>query len=108
MTGFLLYTSLCGVNIMGKYNLIGSNNVLIGIDAGVNLTTESNVIIIGDNIKDLSKGYKNAIYLTDKCIIGDTIMGNPFELCSILKALLHNTTIKNCANNSQIVLGENA
>lgn len=84
-----------------------SNNILIGIDAELYLTTENGVIIIGDNIKDLIFGQKNVLYLAPKILIGSTLNGKHFELNSHLIALLNGRLI-NGANNSKIVLGENA
>ena len=74
-----------------KYkNIKITNCVLIGLNAGINLTTEKNIIIIGDNIKDLSKNQKNVLFLGDNIAIGTTIMGIPINLKQTIESLLRN------------------
>ncbi|MCP3966762.1 MAG: hypothetical protein GY718_10495 [Lentisphaerae bacterium] len=55
-------------------------NVCIGNNAGADLTTEENVIIIGDNIRDLTPGQEGVLFIGDKIAIGETVMGKPVNL----------------------------
>ena len=50
------------------YKMTGGNNICIGIKAGMLLTNQSNVIIIGDNIEIAKSG---------EMLIGDTLNGVP-------------------------------
>jgi hypothetical protein len=62
-----------------------SNSVMIGLNAGINLINESNVVIIGDNIKDLNKEQVDVLFINDKIAIGKTLNGERCNLYNILK-----------------------
>jgi hypothetical protein len=72
-------TQTIGVDL-GKMSNFGTNNVLIGIEAGINLTTESDIVIIGDYIHDLDKNQKNVLFIGEKVAIGKTLFGKPIDL----------------------------
>lgn len=61
-----------------------SNNVCIGWNAGAFLTTESNVVIIGDGIPTLDKSQENVVFIGDKVAIGKTLFGFPCNLYDII------------------------
>jgi hypothetical protein len=65
-----------------------TNCVLIGLNAGINLTNETGVTIIGDNIRDLSRNQKNVLFLGDKIAIGTTIMGVKINLKEVIESLM--------------------
>jgi hypothetical protein len=74
--------------VKSKYTGVGVNNILIGLNSGINLTNESNVVIIGDNIPDLNRNQKNVLFIGEKVAIGKTLMGNPINLAEeIIKQL---------------------
>jgi len=61
------------------------NCVLIGYEAGNQLTTEENVVIIGDGIHDLNHDQKDVIFIGGKVAIGKTVFGKENSLFQILK-----------------------
>jgi hypothetical protein len=65
---------------MNEQSRLASNNVFIGIEAGINLTTESDIVIIGDYIHDLDKKQKNVLFIGEKVAIGKTLFGKPIDL----------------------------
>jgi len=50
-------------------------NVLVGINAGLNITTEKGLVIIGDNVKDLIQPQDGVIFLGNNVAIGKTLGG---------------------------------
>ncbi len=67
-----------------------SNCLLIGLDAGINLTDEENIVIIGDGISDLNRKQKNVLFIGNSCAIGETIMGQKINLKEVLEKCLNN------------------
>ena len=62
----------------------GCNNVILGIDAGLHLTTESNKVIIGDGIKSMDKSQPNVLFIGENVAIGKTLFGKPINLFDII------------------------
>jgi hypothetical protein len=74
-------------DILCEY-LKGSFNVCIGENAGLLLTDEFGVIIIGDNIQNLDRNQKDVLFIGERMAIGETIKGKPNTLYDILKDVL--------------------
>jgi hypothetical protein len=66
-------------NILG-----GCNNVIMGLDAGLDFTTESNKVIIGDNIRSMDKTQPNVLFIGDHVAIGKTLFGKPINLFDVI------------------------
>lgn len=83
------------------------NNVLIGLNAGLEFTTEENKVIIGDNIVSMDKSQPNCIFLGDNVVIGKTVLGAPCNLYDILReyALNHNQSITGFVGNAAPGIG---
>lgn len=64
------------------------NNIIIGLNSGLNLTTETNIVIIGDNIVDLNKNQKNVLFIGDNIAIGTHICGIKINLKEVLEQQL--------------------
>ena len=63
-----------------------TNSVIIGVNAGINLTGNlDGIVIIGDNIEDLSHNQKNVMFLGERVAIGETLMGIPINLKQVLE-----------------------
>ena len=62
----------------------GCNNVLIGLEAGLYFTTESNKVIIGDYIRSMDKTQPNVLFLGDNVAIGKTIFGKSINLFDVI------------------------
>lgn len=64
-----------------------SNCILIGTNAGADITNEQNLVILGDNIRDASPDQPGVIYIGHKdgirLLIGRTIGGEPLSLGSL-------------------------
>lgn len=69
---------------LGLVDIKKTYNIAIGLNAGIDLTTETNVVIIGDNVRSLDRSQKNVLFVGDNMAIGDTIMGEPFNLKEVL------------------------
>jgi len=70
-------------------NIIKANNcLLLGFNAGADLTEADGVRIIGDDIRNLDKGKDDVIYIGEKMIVGKTVLGKPCNLYDILKGLV--------------------
>lgn len=62
----------------------GSNNVIMGIEAGLHFTNESNKVIIGDNIRSMDKTQPNVLFIGDNVAIGKTLFGKPINLFDVI------------------------
>jgi hypothetical protein len=71
-----------------KYSFIPTNSIknciLIGFEAGIHLTNEEGVIIIGDYIRDM-KHIDDVVRIQDRVIIGKMLFGKPCNLYDLLK-----------------------
>jgi len=77
-----------------------SNCILIGLNAGADLTTENGVVIIGDNIRSFDRSKNNdVIFFQDKMAIGKTIFGKPCNLYDLIAEFLkQNPDVKRTGN----------
>lgn len=63
-----------------------TNCVLIGLNAGIDLTGDCDgIVIIGDNIKSLDKSQSNVLFIGDKIAIGTTIQGEKINLKEVIE-----------------------
>jgi len=53
----------------------GKNNIFIGYNAGRDLTHETGIVILGDDIRDLKPDQPNRIYIKENIIIGKLLFG---------------------------------
>lgn len=60
------------------------NCTFIGIDAGDDISEGENIIIIGDNIKNLDKKQKGVLFFGDRIAIGDYLFGKKLNLKDII------------------------
>lgn len=71
-------------------NMEQTNNVCLGLCAGANLTTECDVVIVGDNIRSLDRSQKNVLFIGKSVAIGETLFGRPLYLKD---SILNGTTV---------------
>ena len=72
----------------------GKRNIFIGYNAGRDLRNISNIVIIGDDIKDLTPDQPNRIYIKDNIIIGKLIFGKENPIYHQILAITNNTKEK--------------
>ncbi len=61
------------------------DNTLIGNYSGYDLTNESHVVIIGDNVHNLDRDQKDVMFIGDKVAIGKKLFGKDLNLQDIIK-----------------------
>ncbi len=77
--------TLVGENA-GKNLTKGEYVAVIGNNSGTELTNEKGLVIIGDDIDDLDPSTTtDKIYIGDRVVIGETVLGKPCNLYDILK-----------------------
>lgn len=65
----------------------GQYCVLMGTDAGADLTDQTGVVIIGDGIRDLDPEHnKDVLFIGYKVAIGRTLFGQPINLRDVLES----------------------
>jgi hypothetical protein len=70
-----------------------TNCVLIGLNAGLHLTDNSEgVVIIGDDVLSLDKSQPNVLFLGDKVAIGTVLNGFPINLKEVIENFVHNSS----------------
>lgn len=66
-----------------------TNCVLIGLNAGADLTDNADgVIIIGDNVRSLDKSQSNVLFIGEKIAIGTAIQGEKINLKKVMEKLI--------------------
>ncbi len=67
-----------------RLTTLGHHNTLIGYNAGADLTDESYIVIIGDNIRSLDHSQKDVMFLGDNIAIGKMLFGKPIQLQELI------------------------
>ena len=66
-----------------------TNCILIGLNAGADLTDNSDgIVIIGDNIRSLDKSQKNVLFIGEKCTIGETLQDEKINLKEVIERFI--------------------
>jgi len=62
----------------------GCNNTVMGLEAGLYFTNESNKVIIGDYIRNMDKSQPNTLFIGDNVAIGKTLFGKSINLFDVI------------------------
>ena len=61
------------------------NCTFIGLNAGADLTSGENIVIIGDDIRSLDTSQSNTLFIGDKLAIGGMLFGEHIDLKEVIE-----------------------